>query len=29
VPTIHEEVQDLDTDTVLYRRTRSGKASAY
>jgi nucleotide-binding universal stress UspA family protein len=28
VPTIQEEVQDLDTDTVLNKRTSSGKAIA-
>jgi hypothetical protein len=28
LPTIQEKVQDLDTDTVLNRRTRSGKAAA-
>jgi hypothetical protein len=28
VPTIQEEVQDLDADTVLNKRTRSGKAVA-
>jgi len=27
LPTIHEEVQDLDTDTVLNRRTISGKVA--
>jgi hypothetical protein len=28
VPNIQQEVQDLDTDTVLNKRTRSGKAAA-
>jgi hypothetical protein len=27
LPTIQEEVQDLDTDTILNKRTRSGKAA--
>jgi hypothetical protein len=29
LPTIQEEVQDLNTDAVLNRRTRSGKAAAF
>jgi hypothetical protein len=29
LPKIQEEVQDLDTDIVLNKRTRSGKAAAF